>query len=159
MIRLATEKDIDGILLLLEQILAVHHKGRPDLFKGAGTKFTREELAGMIRDRSTYIFVYTDEADRVVAHCFATPKNVPETVNTLPYRTLFLEDVCVLETMRGKHIGSEMLDYVKAYALEQSFDSITLNVWDFNAPAKSFYEKAGLRPQRTIMEWRPEKRD
>ncbi len=27
------------------------------------------------------------------------------------------------------------------------------------APAKSFYEKAGLRPQRTIMEWRPEKRD
>ena len=32
-IRLAQEKDIPKIENLLEQILLVHHKGRPDIFK------------------------------------------------------------------------------------------------------------------------------
>lgn len=156
MIRLALEKDIDGILVLLEQILSIHHQGRPDIFKGYGTKFTREDLGRMIREDDVRIFVYVDREDRVLGHCFATPRDVPETVNTLPYRTVFVEDVCVLDTARGQHIGSAMLDYVKSYARENGFDSLTLNVWAFNTRAISFYEKAGLRPQRTIMEWRPD---
>ena len=44
MIRQAQEKDIEGIIRLLEQVLEVHHKGRPDLFKGNATKYTRDEL-------------------------------------------------------------------------------------------------------------------
>ena len=156
MIRLATEKDIDGILVLLEQILLIHHHGRPDIFKGSGSKFTREELGRMIRDGQKLVFVTVDEEDRVLAHCFATPRDVPETANTLPYRTLFVEDVCVLDSVRGQHIGSAMLDHVKAYALKNGFDSLTLNVWSFNSRAFEFYEKAGLKPQRTIMEWRPD---
>ena len=37
-IRLAQEKDIPKIENLLEQILLVHHKGRPDIFKNIQQK-------------------------------------------------------------------------------------------------------------------------
>lgn len=33
-IRRATKQDMDGLNRLLFQVLEVHHKGRPDLFKG-----------------------------------------------------------------------------------------------------------------------------
>ena len=40
----ADDGDIDGILSLLLQVDMVHHKGRPDLFKGPATKYNKEEL-------------------------------------------------------------------------------------------------------------------
>lgn len=43
-VRLARESDIDRILELLVQVNMVHHNGRPDIFKGPATKYSREEL-------------------------------------------------------------------------------------------------------------------
>ena len=40
MIRRAEKKDIESINNLLMQVLEVHHKGRPDLFKGGTKKYT-----------------------------------------------------------------------------------------------------------------------
>ena len=49
-IRRAEEKDMEGINRLLLEVLLVHHAGRPDLFKGAGKKYTDEQLLAIIRD-------------------------------------------------------------------------------------------------------------
>ena len=46
MIRRARQEDIPGILDLLVQVDMVHHRGRPDLFKGPATKYSAEELSG-----------------------------------------------------------------------------------------------------------------
>ena len=42
-IRLAQEKDIPKIENLLEQILLVHHTGRPAIFTATGKKYTTNE--------------------------------------------------------------------------------------------------------------------
>ena len=59
-IRLAQEKDIPKIENLLEQILLIHHEGRPDIFKANGKKYTTKELTEMLNDSSKPIFVATD---------------------------------------------------------------------------------------------------
>ena len=59
-IRRAEIKDIPGINNLLAQVLLVHHKGRPDLFKEIGQKYTDEELQELIRKTQDPIFVYED---------------------------------------------------------------------------------------------------
>ena len=69
-IRLAKEKDIPKIENLLEQILLVHHKGRPDIFKATGKKYTTEELTEILKDSSKPIFVATDESDNVIGYIF-----------------------------------------------------------------------------------------
>ena len=53
----AQESDIKEINRLLFQVLEVHHKGRPDLFKGNSKKYTDEQLKAIINDDNTPIFV------------------------------------------------------------------------------------------------------
>ena len=55
MIRFAQEKDIEDILRLLVQVNMVHHNIRPDLFNGPKTKYTKEELVGIINNPNTKI--------------------------------------------------------------------------------------------------------
>ena len=43
-------------------------------------------------------------------------------------------------------------DYVKKYAKEIGCYNLTLNVWSCNESAQKFYEKQGLKPQKTTME-------
>ena len=49
-IRRAVPDDLARINALLHQVLEVHHRGRPDLFKGGTKKYTDEELLSILAD-------------------------------------------------------------------------------------------------------------
>ena len=65
-IRRAKESDISKLIDLLEQVLLVHHKVRPDLFQEKGVKYTEAQLAELIADDNRPIFVYEDEEGEVL---------------------------------------------------------------------------------------------
>ena len=64
-IRTATENDIPRLNDLLSQVLAVHQKGRPDLFKPGTRKYTEPELRALLADPMRPVFVFDDEAEGV----------------------------------------------------------------------------------------------
>lgn len=151
-IRRAQEQDLDRILELLAQVLMVHHNGRPDLFKGSATKYTKEELRGIIRDDHTPVFVWTDPDGTVQGYAFCIHKQAVGDNILTDIKTLYIDDLCVEETCRGQHIGKDLYEYVLAYAKEAGCYNVTLNVWSLNADAMRFYEKCGLVPQKVGME-------
>ena len=67
-------------------------------------------------------------------------------------KTLYIDDLCVDETERGKHIGKTLYDFVVSYAKKNGYYNVTLNVWADNKKAVGFYEKIGLRVQKIGME-------
>ena len=67
-------------------------------------------------------------------------------------KNLYIDDLCVDENMRDKHIGTVIYYYVKKYAKEIGCYNLTLNVWSCNESAQKFYERQGLKPQKTTME-------
>ena len=67
-------------------------------------------------------------------------------------RTLYIDDICVDENARGRHVGKTLYEYVVSYAEQQGFYNITLNVWSCNPGAVKFYEAMGLVPQKIGME-------
>ena len=67
-------------------------------------------------------------------------------------KTLYIDDLCVDETHRGQHIGKSLYEHVLAYAKENNFYNVTLNVWSLNESAMKFYEACGLVPQKVGME-------
>ena len=67
-------------------------------------------------------------------------------------KTLYIDDICVDESMRGQHIGKRLYEHVLYYAKEAGCYNITLNVWSCNPGAQKFYESMGLVPQKTCME-------
>lgn len=149
-IRRAKEADIPKILDLLEQVLLVHHKVRPDLFQEKGVKYTESELAELIADDSRPIFVYEDESGTVLGHMFTVieESHAPK----VSHKTLFIDDLCVDEAARGQKIGEQLYRFALQYAKEIGCYNLTLNVWSANKSAVRFYERQGLTPQETRME-------
>ena len=151
-IRRAKNTDMPGINKLLEQVLMVHHNGRPDLFKSGAKKYTDEELVEIIRDDSKPIFVAVDEADKVLGYAFCVfQQHINNNILT-DVKTLYIDDLCVEEALRGQHIGKQLYEYVLAFAKDQGCYNVTLNVWACNESAMRFYQKCGLLPQKVGME-------
>ena len=152
LVRRAEKRDIPRILELLFQVDMVHHEGRPDLFKGPATKYNAEELAGIVEDDDTPVFVCENETGIVVGHAFCIHKQVMGDSVLTDVRTLYIDDICVDGSYRGKGVGKALYQYVVEYAKAEGFYNITLNVWNCNPGAMKFYEAMGLVPQKVCME-------
>ena len=151
-IKRARIKDMEGINKLLKQVLMVHHNGRPDLFKADVKKYTDEELAAIISDDTKPIFVAADEDGTVMGYAFCVYQQYVNNNILTDVKTLYIDDLCVDEDLRGQHVGKQLYDYVIAFAKEREFYNVTLNVWSCNEGAMKFYEKCGLKPQKIGME-------
>ena len=151
-IRRAELKDMSGINALLRQVLMVHHNGRPDIFKANAKKYTDEQLEEIIQDDRKPIFVCVDEAEEVLGYAFCIWQQHVDNEILTDIKTLYIDDLCVDEERRGQHIGKSLYEYVLAYAKENKFYNVTLNVWSLNESAMKFYEACGLVPQKVGME-------
>ena len=151
MIRMAKEKDIPKISDLLSQVCLVHHHGRPDIFK-IGRKYSREELQVMLTDAERPILVAVDEEDDVLGYCFCMFQQHNAHSVMTDIKTLYIDDLCVDEALRGRHVGKELYDAAVRLAKDHSCYNLTLNVWSCNPSAIKFYEAMVLIPQKIGME-------
>ena len=151
-IRRASHEDMDGINRLLRQVLEIHHLGRPDLFKTDAKKYTDDELMDIITDDSRPVFCALDENENVLGYAFCIFQQNRNSNILTDILTLYIDDLCVDENIRGRSIGRRLYDYVLDFAKENGCYNVTLNVWTCNPSAMSFYEKMGLKPQKIGME-------
>ena len=151
-IRRAVKKDKEGINRLLRQVLDVHHKGRPDLFRAGAKKYKDEELLALIEDEERPIFVCVNEKEEVMGYVFCVFQRQKNNNILTDIKTLYIDDLCVDEKERGKHIGKSLYEYAKKFARAQGCYNLTLNVWACNESAQKFYESCGLVPQKIGME-------
>ena len=151
-VRIAQEKDIARIHSLLAQVAMVHHKGRPDLFKPGKSKYTDEELKALLQDSNRPILAAVDDNDCMQGYAFCIFRQYKDHNIMTDIKTLYIDDLCVDETMRGKHIGRLLYNAALDYAREHGCYNLTLNVWSCNESAMKFYESCGLKPQKVGME-------
>ena len=151
-IRLAEPRDIPGIAKLLLLVQAIHAEGRPDLFEKGGRKYTDDEIAAVIADEDTPVFVYTDGEGSVLGYVFCEIIRHKKSMN---YGTeLYIDDLCVDSDARGKGIGRALVRHAADFASSKGISRLTLNVWEINPGAARFYEKLGFRPLKTYLEKR-----
>ncbi len=151
-IRKAKNVDTDKIMELLLQVGMVHHNGRPDIFKKNSRKYTTDELLKIMDNTETPIFVCTDENDIVLGYAFCVFKQEINNNILTDIKTLYIDDLCVDENIRGKGVGKALYEYVLDFAKRSGCYNVTLNVWSCNESAMKFYEKMGLSPQKVGME-------
>ena len=150
LIRPAGPQDLPAVNSLLQQVLTVHHNGRPDLFKAVGKKYTDQELLAIFNNPETPVFVY-DSGGSVLGYVFcALRKQGSGSLQELT--SLYVDDLCVDEKARGRHVGTALFEFVKRFARSQGCHNITLHVWECNPAARAFYDSLGMSPQNTSME-------
>ena len=150
MIRKAVVKDIPSIIALLHQVNMVHHVLRPDLFKPNTTKYNEQELETLLDDESKPIFVFDDGG--ILGHAFCQISEFKDHRLLQDIKTLYIDDICVDEKSRGKHVGKALYEFVLDYAKSIGCYNITLNVWEGNKAASDFYRNMGMKVQKTGME-------
>lgn len=151
MVRKANRSDIKRIINLLHQVNMVHHVIRPDLFKPNTSKYNEQQLEALLDDDNSPIFVYDDDG-QVLGHAFCQISEVRGHHLLQDAKTLYIDDICVDEKARGKHVGKALYEFVLDYARSIGCYNITLNVWEGNDPALSFYRSMGMQVQKTGME-------
>ena len=151
-IRSAQEKDIPKIENLLEQILLVHHKDRPDIFKATGKKYNAQELTQMLNDTGKLIFVATDENDNVIGYVFCIFKQKINHSVLTDVKTLFIDDLCVDKSAHGQNIGKKLYAFALNFAKKEGCYNLTLDAWADNTGAVRFYERLGMKIQKYVFE-------
>ena len=150
-IRLAIPEDVPGILELLRQVGQVHYNGRPDIFRDNAQKYGPSQVLSMLGKRETPILV-AYERKKVLGYCMMQIQSYYRDTVIRDHATCYIDDLCVDEKARGKHIGTALYEAAVALAKEQGCADITLNVWTLNESAMKFYEKLGLKPRKITME-------
>ena len=149
--RKAVKDDSAFIAESLKAILSLHAKGREDIFRSSGAKYTAEDIENMLFDTDTHIFVV--EKNDVLYGYAICYKLIKKDDPVLMDRTVFyLDDLYVVPETRGNGIGHKFMDFLFGYAKECGCQSFELNVWEFDGSATGFYEKCGMTTQRRIME-------
>ena len=151
LIRPAGERDIPRVGKLLLQVNALHHAIRPDLFKAGARKYRDDELRVIFADPETPVFV-CEVGGTVVGYAFCVTQAHENDNNLVDGKTLYLDDLCVDESVRGRGIGTALYRFVLDYAKEIGCHNVTLNVWEGNDAALAFYRKCGMAVQKTGME-------
>ena len=150
-IRFAEEKDIPQMIDLLKQVGQVHHEARPDLFRAGAQKYDEAALTELLKDPNRPIFAAV-EGDKLLGYCFCIVEITKDHPVLMNQKSLYIDDLCVDEDTRGRHVGSALYDYAVNYAKEIGCDTVTLNVWCGNDSAMAFYESRGLKPRNIHME-------
>lgn len=150
-IRFATPQDVFDILTLLRQAGQANYKDRPDILRSGTQKYGASQLLNMLNNPAAPIFVAVEEG-KVLGYCFCQITEHRQDPVMKDHITLSIDDLCVEETVRGKHIGTQLYQAVCQYARQRHCYSITLNVWACNTSAVKFYEAMGLKIQKIGME-------
>lgn len=154
MIRKAEKKDAPQVYALLQEIVRLHHDGRPDIFSGLCPKYDIPALCEKMQSPQESIYVSVDGSDRVNGYvlCQYTEQNDPFFTQR-PFRTLYVDDLCVAKNARGQGIGRALMETAKADAAARGCYHLELNVWACNPEALRFYTHIGMQPERHYMEW------
>ena len=150
-IRFANTTDIPCMIELLKQVGEVHHQIRPDLFRAGAQKYSVSDLTELLKDKSRPIFVAVED-EKLLGYCFCILEEVKDNPVLRDVKSLYIDDLCVDENIRGKHVGSRLYEHVCNYAKSIGCSSVTLNVWCGNDSAMKFYESRGMKPRKIYME-------
>ncbi len=151
-IRPATAADVPA---RFPQVPARPADSRPDSFRAGARKYTNAEIAALGADPEKSFRVWADIDGPVRGYGLGRRRDEGGPGGPLrARRPLYLDDLGVEASARGRGIGEALYAALKAEARARGGVALTLNLWVGNGEAARFYERRGRRPLKTLREER-----
>ena len=146
-VRFAQESELGRVNELRRQVNDLHAAGRPDLFR---PEFSRElqDFIRVIWDDPGKKILVAEQAGTVCGYAVLHLVHKPESPSKLERDYLDIDEFGVDEAFRRQGAATAMIDFIRAYAKEQGFRRIELNMWEFNRDALAFHEAVGFSTYR-----------
>jgi GNAT superfamily N-acetyltransferase len=113
-----------------------------------------EMVTATVSDIEKYIFSDKPVAEVIIGEYEGTPVGFAlyfyNFSTFLGKPGIYLEDLYVHESMRGKGFGKELLKYIAKLAVDKGYGRFEWNVLDWNTPSIEFYKSLGAEIKK---EW------
>ena len=150
-IRRARLADAEALARMSAEVQTLHAEALPHLFKPPGPQtFPAAAVRALLKDPEWIMLVATD-GDEPVGYASAQLQRRADTPFRHPAELLCVHWMGVLAQRRRQGVGRALIDAMRAEAASRGVSTVTIDVWEFNAEARAFYEKVGFRPQRHIL--------
>jgi len=143
-IRQATINDAHAICQLLAEGGKLHAQALPTLLKPPETSTTEKFVDGILQDEESHILV-AEVNQQIVGYLHFNHREEKEHPVVVPRSYISVSSLIVEEQYRQQGIGKAFMQRVHEWAEEHNIDDIELQVYEFNTPAKGFYEKLGYQ--------------
>ena len=152
-IRFAKKTDLEGVNAIRRQVHMVHAKGRPDIFRKKFGKKLADHIFFYHGGKLSKIIVARSE-DEIVGFAVLEIIQKPRSPYNKARSYLRVTEFGVDKEHKRQGIGSALMEFIKKYATEKGFDTIELDMWEFNEGALKFYESQGFATYRRYMEYK-----
>lgn len=99
-IRFANTGDVPWMIDLLQQVGAVHHQIRPDLFRAGAQKYDEEALKKLLVDPNRPIVAGVVDG-KMVGYAFCILQDVKNDPALCDRKSLYIDDLCVDAALCG----------------------------------------------------------
>ena len=151
-IRPAVPEDCFRIRPLQQEIVELHHQGRPDLVRDEARFFTGETFLKRLEDPNHTVLIAETAEGEVVGYVFGWVISVRNHPTYVDFDSFYIDDICIFKAYQRNGIGQKLLGICKAKAKELGCKNLELGVWSFNRDAIAFYENCGMKERTRRME-------
>ena len=142
-IRPAAARDYEALLLLFEEVDALHRQHHPERFrKPAGPARERDFFLAALDDAHVGFFVAEDKGE-LVGHVHIIVRETPPVPILKPRRLAYIDEIVVKVAYRGRGVGHLLMEQAEAWARTNGATAIELGVYEFNQEAQAFYRDLG----------------
>jgi len=147
-VRPATAQDYPVLCEILNEVDALHRQELPHLFRRPdGPVRERAYVLELLDDENVAIFIAEFEGQPAgLVHVVV--QDTPVIPILVPRRWASVDEVVVKERFRRRGIGRALMDEGQRWALSRGATGIELSVFEFNEPARAFYESLGYETIR-----------
>ena len=150
-VRFAKENELKRVNAIRKQVNDLHVAGRPETFKPGFSQELADHIYTVWNDPEQRI-VLCERDGEICGYAVLHHIMKPETPFMFARDYLDIDEFGVDEAYRRTGVATEMIAFIRAYAKEQGFSRIELNMWEFNKDALAFYEAVGFSVYRRYME-------
>lgn len=143
-IRQASINDANAICQLLAEGGELHAHALPTLLKPPESSTTQEFVNSVLRDEKAHILI-AEVDEQIVGYVHFNCIEEKEHPVTVPRSYVLVSSLIVTEEHRRQGIGKAFMHKVHEWAEEHQIDDVELQVYEFNSPAKGFYENLGYQ--------------
>ena len=140
MLQLARSVDREQVENIAKEVHAMHVAWRPDIYEMPEELYSEERFTHVIAERQLYV---AKEQDTVLGYVLVKIRSY-DWPGVVCRKVMLVDELAVREEIRGRGVGTAMMDDVKVLARAFGCTDLQLGVYPQNDAAVTFYQKNGL---------------
>ncbi len=144
MISIVETKDYKIISKLNEEVQNLHARLHPEVFKAYNNEAIELEFKNFLSDPNCKCFLAKND-ESAIGYIFCFIRAINENAFHYSFKTIYIDQLTVLEKYRRSGVGKLLLEQVEHLAKEHSIEKIELDHWSSNDVAARYFRKNGYQ--------------